>query len=187
MSGPSTTGGRSIREQIENNLTIVLLGSLFTGFVAGFGTYKTILETAGQTTISKSDLDALQKPQQRPDAAPQDKKNPGTHKRVMTISDVQVGQSVEAFRLKLEINVDTYSLPVNSVWAERSKTTAPFIVSFPAASEGNYTIRFTAFLRLTDGTNKTEMLKAVDHVKDAELPTVMQYADGGFKIYYKIE
>ncbi len=44
----------SIRERVESNVAIWLLGTLSTGFIAGIGTYKGILEIAHLTVISKS-------------------------------------------------------------------------------------------------------------------------------------
>ena len=43
----------SLRQRIENNLTIVLLTFLLSGFLAGVGTYKSVLEMAGLKTVSK--------------------------------------------------------------------------------------------------------------------------------------
>ena len=43
----------SIKEKIENNLTVFFLGALFTGFLFGLGTYKSIVEIANLDTVRK--------------------------------------------------------------------------------------------------------------------------------------
>jgi len=50
----------NLRERIEDNLTIWLLTTLVTGFVAGAGAYKAILEIAQLTVISKARLEQLE-------------------------------------------------------------------------------------------------------------------------------
>ncbi len=44
----------NLKEKIENNLTIWILGVLLTGFLAGLGTYKGILKIANLEVVSKS-------------------------------------------------------------------------------------------------------------------------------------
>ncbi len=41
----------NIKQLIEQNITIWLLGTLFTGFAAGFGAYRAILEISARITI----------------------------------------------------------------------------------------------------------------------------------------
>ena len=50
----------NIRDRVEQNVTIWLLGTLLTGFLAGFGAYKTILVVSGRTTISIEKLQVLE-------------------------------------------------------------------------------------------------------------------------------
>jgi hypothetical protein len=45
----------SLKDRIENNVTVWLLGSLLTGFLAGIGTYKAILEIAHLKVVSASE------------------------------------------------------------------------------------------------------------------------------------
>ena len=49
----------SLRERIENNITVWLLGTLLTGFLAGIGAYKAIIEIAQLKTISVAEYDRL--------------------------------------------------------------------------------------------------------------------------------
>lgn len=51
---------RSLRTRIENNLVLWALGSLLTGFVAGFGAYETILKTAQLETVRSSTIEKLE-------------------------------------------------------------------------------------------------------------------------------
>jgi len=46
----------SLKEKIENNITVFLLGTLVTGFLAGIGTYKAILEIAKLEVVSEGRL-----------------------------------------------------------------------------------------------------------------------------------
>ncbi len=50
----------NLREKIENNLVIWLLGALFSGFGAGIATYKAVLDMAQLEVISRAKLEALQ-------------------------------------------------------------------------------------------------------------------------------
>jgi len=43
--------GNSLRQQVENNVALFLLGALFTGFVAGWGAYATVLKVNDRETI----------------------------------------------------------------------------------------------------------------------------------------
>lgn len=49
----------NLRERIENNLAVWLLSTLLTGFLAGIGTYKAILDIAQLKTISAGEYDRL--------------------------------------------------------------------------------------------------------------------------------
>ena len=49
----------TLKEKIENHPVIWVLGLLIIGFIAGFNSYKVILEITGQTTISKEKLELL--------------------------------------------------------------------------------------------------------------------------------
>jgi len=51
----------SIKERIEQNLTIWLLSTLLAGFLAGMGAFKTIQEIGGLTSVSKSAVVEQQK------------------------------------------------------------------------------------------------------------------------------
>ena len=46
----------SLKEKVENNVAIWLLGTLLTGFLAGIAAYKSILEISNQTVVSVSEL-----------------------------------------------------------------------------------------------------------------------------------
>jgi hypothetical protein len=168
-----------------------MLGTLLTGFLAGISTYKAILEIADLATVRKSDLANLQERSQKLDTLNKDRpSDPVPHKRVMTISTVDPGvpvQTVGAFRLVVQINEVIYSLPINSVWAERSTTWGPFTVSLPPPNDGRYTIRFSAFYRYQDGHSQREMPQPVDLVKDADLPILKEYATAQLKVSYRIE
>jgi hypothetical protein len=48
--------GFNIREKIERNVTIWLLGTLLTGFLAGVGVYRTVQDMAGLKVVSTVDL-----------------------------------------------------------------------------------------------------------------------------------
>jgi hypothetical protein len=50
----------NLRERIEDNLTVWLLGTLLTGFLTGLGAYKQILEIAQLEVIPKVKLEQLQ-------------------------------------------------------------------------------------------------------------------------------
>lgn len=50
----------SLREKIEDNLTVWLLSTLLAGFIAGIGTYKAILEIAQLEVVSRARLEQLQ-------------------------------------------------------------------------------------------------------------------------------
>jgi hypothetical protein len=50
----------SLREKIENNLIVWLFSTLLAGFMAGVGTYKTILEVAQLEVVSKAKLEQLE-------------------------------------------------------------------------------------------------------------------------------
>jgi hypothetical protein len=50
----------SLRDKIENDLAIWLIGVFAAGFTAGIGTYKTILEIAHLEVVSKSTLEKLE-------------------------------------------------------------------------------------------------------------------------------
>lgn len=51
----------NIKEQIENNIVVWMLGTLLTGFIAGIGTYKGALEIMDLATINKDRLSVLEK------------------------------------------------------------------------------------------------------------------------------
>lgn len=57
----------NLREKIEDNLAIWLLGALFSGFVGGIGAYRAVLEMAQLEVISKAKLEALQSAQAQDD------------------------------------------------------------------------------------------------------------------------
>jgi hypothetical protein len=50
----------NIREKIENNVVVWMLGTLLTGFLAGIGTYKGALEIMNLETIGKERLKQLE-------------------------------------------------------------------------------------------------------------------------------
>jgi hypothetical protein len=50
----------TIRRRVEQNVVIWLLGTLFTGFVAGWGAYETILAVTGRTVVSDAEYKTLQ-------------------------------------------------------------------------------------------------------------------------------
>ena len=50
-----------IKEKIENNIVVWLLGTLLTGFMAGIGTYEGALKIMGLETINKDRLSVLEK------------------------------------------------------------------------------------------------------------------------------
>jgi hypothetical protein len=50
--------GFSIKEKIDQNITIWLLGTLLTGFLSGIGAYRAVQDMAGLKTVSAVDLDA---------------------------------------------------------------------------------------------------------------------------------
>jgi hypothetical protein len=50
----------SFKERVENNVVVWLLGTLFAGFLAGIGTYQTLLEIAKLAVISKDRLSTLE-------------------------------------------------------------------------------------------------------------------------------
>ncbi len=50
----------NFRERIEDNLVVWLLGTLLTGFLAGVGAYKAILETAQLEVVPRVKLEQLQ-------------------------------------------------------------------------------------------------------------------------------
>lgn len=50
----------SIKEQIESNIVVWMLGTLLTGFMAGIGTYKGTLEIMDLATINKDRLSVLE-------------------------------------------------------------------------------------------------------------------------------
>jgi hypothetical protein len=56
----------NLRERIENNLIVWLFSTLLAGFLAGIGTYKTILEVAQLEVVSKAKLEQLQATQREP-------------------------------------------------------------------------------------------------------------------------
>lgn len=49
-------GGFNIREKIERNVTIWLLSTLLTGFLAGIGVYRAVQDMAGLKIMSAADL-----------------------------------------------------------------------------------------------------------------------------------
>ena len=49
----------SLKERVENNVVVWLLGMLLAGFLAGIGTYKGILEIANLTVVAKPELENL--------------------------------------------------------------------------------------------------------------------------------
>lgn len=51
----------TLRERVEDNVAVWLLGSLLTGFLSGIATYKAILEMGGLESISKQDYGELQR------------------------------------------------------------------------------------------------------------------------------
>lgn len=51
----------NLREKVENNLTIWLLSALLAGFLAGVGTYESVLKIAQLEVIPKGQVDALRK------------------------------------------------------------------------------------------------------------------------------
>lgn len=50
----------NIKEQIESNIVVWMLGTLLTGFMAGIGTYKGALEIMDLTTINNDRLSVLE-------------------------------------------------------------------------------------------------------------------------------
>jgi hypothetical protein len=50
----------NIKEKIENNVVVWMLGTLLTGFLAGIATYKSALEIQGLETIGKERLKQLE-------------------------------------------------------------------------------------------------------------------------------
>ena len=62
----------TLRDRIENKLTVWLLGTLLTGFLAGIATYRTVLEMAQLKTISSAEYQQLtetKKPEETDSAA----------------------------------------------------------------------------------------------------------------------
>lgn len=53
-------GMTSIKEKIENNVIVWMLGTLLTGFLAGIGTYKGALEIMSLETVGKERLKQLE-------------------------------------------------------------------------------------------------------------------------------
>jgi hypothetical protein len=53
--------GFSIRDKIDRNLTIWLLGTLLTGFLSGIGAYRAIQDMAGLKTVSAADAEASER------------------------------------------------------------------------------------------------------------------------------
>ncbi|MCP4177428.1 MAG: hypothetical protein GY756_06660 [bacterium] len=51
----------SLKEKIENNLTLCILGFILAGFLAGIGAYDTILRIAKLEVVAKSELNQLKK------------------------------------------------------------------------------------------------------------------------------
>ena len=49
-----------IKEKIENNIVVWMLGTLLTGFLAGIGTYKGALEIMSLETVGKERLKQLE-------------------------------------------------------------------------------------------------------------------------------
>ena len=60
----------NLREKIEDNLTVWLLSTLVTGFLAGLGAYGAVLEIAQLEVISKIKLEQLQAAASNPAASP---------------------------------------------------------------------------------------------------------------------
>jgi hypothetical protein len=182
MNGSPTAGSKSLGDRLRDNLVVFFLTTLLTGFLAGIGTCKAVLEMAGLTTVGKSELARLQSQSQ---PAP-----PAMHSRTLTISNVEPGASipsVEAFRLMVRINKVTYSMPVNSVWAERSMAWGPFTVPMPPADDGRYFISFSAFFRQTGGAGQHIMPQPVQTVRDTEVPLLKEYDASDLKVNYKVE
>src|SRR5258708_1247048 len=73
----------TLRERIEDNIAIWLLGTLLTGFLAGIGAYKSVLEISSQKMISATEYDQLKAAAKKPPSAaggprwqPYDSKSP---------------------------------------------------------------------------------------------------------------
>src|SRR5437867_418929 len=76
----------SIRDKIENNLAIWLLGTLLTGFATGVGAYRSILEIAQLKTIPLSDYNRLQRLQDAADASPHSEPSKSLSPAALTIT-----------------------------------------------------------------------------------------------------
>jgi len=113
----------SLKDKIENNLTIWFLGALLAGFLSGIATYKGILEIAQLKVISAGKLEQLEKAQQKNTKEfPKKTTQPVVTKQNVVQSQQAVGvgglfevEEGKSTFFKLP-NGDTESISVSKVW-----------------------------------------------------------------------
>jgi hypothetical protein len=82
---------------------------------------------------------------------------------LLSVSPTVSDESIEAFRLTVEVNGLRYSFPTKSVWAKIDDSGLP--ISFPIEQAAEYRVYFSGFIRAKDGSEDSFSPQPIDIVR----------------------
>jgi hypothetical protein len=147
-----------LRENIENSVVIWLLGTLLTGFLAGIGAYKAVLEVAKYEVISKADLDQLKRnAEQPPKPVPSERIiPPDVSKNLIRDKPPWVALLVNLLDTEGAVEKNGFGSPnpklhfgVDAIEYQLTKASKSF--SWSLSTDSSYTIVGRAFRAIPDG------------------------------------
>jgi hypothetical protein len=127
----------SLKERIENNLTVWFLGILLAGFLAGLGTYKGILEIAHLQVVTQGSED----------------KNASDRYwlKITNVSFDKAGGVVNGIRVHGHAGGNPIAYPIKTLWAQANsdRTSAPYPIHLQTEKG---TLNFEVIAETEDGS-----------------------------------